>query len=423
MLMSKRSFVVKQSTRLYKESEPVALASQMELARQALLKKMFENKEVEHYIAKQILMELANGGDFSEIFLLKNTDERKELLYKFFAEFAQYGVCFDGWGSDSASIVTQKVVQGTNVVQLYTDVDCGNFAVSPQAHEIMYELPFLPVYLISASERIQNQLALVGRLDSVYKAELQFNRLQLQGLRQKMISNNTGLVAFVAQKYKTTSLCFEDLMQEGMVGLIKAVDRFDAERGNCFSTYAIFWIKQAVSRLIVKQDKVVPLPVALAEKSSPVFEAMRNTYLQHERWPTLVELKACCNLTEYEIKTISSYYQSTYVNEVSNDGDDDAMSMMEKMQQRQFTLPLERLIEIDLASYMNKVVATLPEKQANILNMRFGLKNHTEMTLQAVADHLQVTRERVRQIQNEALCKLKQQFGFDLMSFLEPNDT
>ena len=149
---------------------------------------------------------------------------------------------------------------------------------------------------------------------------------------------------------------------------------------------------------------------------------MRNTFLQQERWPTLAELKACCSLSEHEIKTISSYYQSTYVNDASND-DDNAMSVMEKMRQEQFTQPLDRLIETDLVSYMDRVVATLPEKHANILNMRFGLKNHTEMTLQAVADQLQVTRERVRQIQNEALGKLKQQFGFDLMLFLEPKDT
>jgi RNA polymerase primary sigma factor len=238
-----------------------------------------------------------------------------------------------------------------------------------------------------------------------------------------MIASNTGLVGFVAHKYKTVSLSFEDLMQEGMVGLIKAVDRFDPERGNCFSTYAIYWIRQAISRLIVKQDKVVPLPVALAEKSSPIFEAMRNTYLQHERWPTLAELKASCDLSEQDIKTISSYYQSTYLQDTSASEDDDGMLMMEKMQQQQFSQPLDDLIDTDLASYMDRAVATLPEKQATILAMRFGLKNHTEMTLQAVADQLQVTRERVRQIQNEALQKLKQQFGFDLMLFLEPNDT
>jgi len=322
-----------------------------------------------------------------------------------------------------AGIVDSNVVQEEGFVQLEAVYEADSVQLTSSAEHIMRGLHFLPVYLLDVSESVRTSPAWMGLLDPVYKTKLQCARFELKHLRQEMIASNTGLVAFVAHKYKTTSLSFDDLMQEGMVGLIKAVDRFDPERGNCFSTYAIFWIKQAISRLIVKQDKVVPLPVALAEKSSPVFEAMRSTYLQHERWPTLAELKACCDLTEQEIKTISSYYQSTYVPEMSSEEEDDGMSVMEKMQQQQFTQPLGQLIETDLVSYMSKAVASLPEKQATILAMRFGLKNHTEMTLQAVADQLQVTRERVRQIQNEALQKLRQQFGFDLMLFLEPNDT
>jgi RNA polymerase primary sigma factor len=137
----------------------------------------------------------------------------------------------------------------------------------------------------------------------------------------------------------------------------------------------------------------------------------------------LAELKACCDLSEQDIKVISSYYQSTYVMDMVSEEDDDGMSVMERMQQQQFSQPLDDVIDSDLVTYMDRAMATLPEKQATILSMRFGLKNHTEMTLQAVADQLQVTRERVRQIQNEALGKLKQQFGFDLILFLEPNDT
>lgn len=96
---------------------------------------------------------------------------------------------------------------------------------------------------------------------------------------------------------------------------------------------------------------------------------------------------------------------------------------MERMKQQQFALPLDDLIERNLGQYLDQAVSTLPEKEAAILSMRFGLKNQAEMTLQAVADQLQVSRERVRQIQNEALKKLKNQFGCDLMLFLEPNDS
>jgi len=421
--MSELCETVKQSASLASESEPVMLASRMEQARRQLSEILLQNNQVANHIARQLLADLRKGVDYSDILLVKNSDGYKQSLHGFLAEFEQCEEVFQDLYADYAATGSGNVVQHRDFVQVENAQSREAGGISARAHQLMHGLHFLPVYLLEVSERIQNKLGQAGALDPVYKTKLQCGRFELKHWRQEMIANNTGLVAFVAHKYKTTTLTFDDLMQEGMVGLIKAVDRFDPERGNCFSTYAIFWIKQAISRLIVKQDKVVPLPVALAEKSSPVFEAMRLSYLKHERWPTLAELKACCDLSEQEIKTISSYYQATYVQDASNDEEDDGMSVMERMQQRQFTQPLGELIETDLVSYMSKAVASLPEKQATILAMRFGLKNHTEMTLQAVADQLQVTRERVRQIQNEALQKLRQQFGFDLMLFLEPNDT
>lgn len=421
--MSELCETVKQSASLASESEPLMLASRMEQARRQLSEILLQNNQVANHIARQLLADLRKGVDYSDILLVKNSDGYKQSLHGFLAEFEQCEEVFQDLYADYAATGSGNVVQHRDFVQVENAQSREAGGISARAHQLMHGLHFLPVYLLEVSERIQNKLGQAGALDPVYKTKLQCGRFELKHWRQEMIANNTGLVAFVAHKYKTTTLTFDDLMQEGMVGLIKAVDRFDPERGNCFSTYAIFWIKQAISRLIVKQDKVVPLPVALAEKSSPVFEAMRQSYLKHERWPTLAELKACCDLSEQEIKTISSYYQATYVQDASNDEEDDGMSVMEKMQQRQFTQPLGELIETDLVSYMSKAVASLPEKQATILAMRFGLKNHTEMTLQAVADQLQVTRERVRQIQNEALQKLRQQFGFDLMLFLEPNDT
>lgn len=405
------------------ESEPVILAGRVEKSRRQLLDLLLENKEVAGFIVRQLLLDLKKGVDNSDILLVKNNDTYKNSLHRFVAEFAKQDAFFDNMLSDVRPVNRYNVVQDYNLVQVLSSMPIERIEVSPVAYEILRGLHFLSIYLVEVSEAVESKLGLLGKLEPGYKARLQRTREELKSRRQDMIASNTGLVAFVAHKYKTVSLSFDDLMQEGMVGLIKAVDRFDPERGNCFSTYAIYWIRQAISRLIVKQDKVVPLPVALAEKSSPIFEVMRTTYLQYERWPTLAELKASCDLSEHDIKTISSYYQSTYMNDAHANEDDDGMSMMEKMQQQQFNLPLEDLIDTDLVSYMDRAVATLPEKQAVILAMRFGLKNHTEMTLQAVADQLQVTRERVRQIQNEALQKLKQQFGFDLMLFLEPKDT
>ncbi len=305
------------------------------------------------------------------------------------------------------------IVQDNHFVQpANTSVD------NPPRQSELSSIHFFPALLIRVAEQIQAMPC-----DELgYKTKLVACRRNLQTIRQQIIADNTGLVAFVAYKHKNTTLSFDDLMQEGIVGLIKAVDRFDPNRGIRFSTYAIFWIKQAISRLIIKQEKVVRLPVALAEKASIVFEAMRSCYLEHNRWPNLPELQAQCELSLEEVKTISSYYQATHSLDASLTDENDDQTLMASLKQHQFALPLNELIANNLSLYLGKAVGSLPEKEATILNMRFGLKNQTEMTLQAVADQLHVTRERVRQIQNNALKTIKQQFGYDLMPFLEPND-
>lgn len=369
------------------DSEPSALAAQMEQARRRLVLLLHENDCARELILKRFFTGLDTGADCSEPMPAESPDDA-------------------------------KVVQDSHIVQLSN----LNNVEHDQTKTVLNSVHLLPVFLVDTANQVAQQLDANDVGVSEYRLRLKHASRELKSLRQQMIGANTGLVAFVAHKYKTSSLSFDDLMQEGMVGLIKAVDRFDPERGICFSTYAIYWIKQAISRLIVKQEKIVRLPVALAEKAASVFDAMRLCYLRHERWPSIAELKACCDLSEQEIKTISSYYQATHSLDAAIGDDDDNLDLMAKMQQHQFSQPLDELIDRDLAQYVDKAVASLPEKQAAILAMRFGLRDHTEMTLQAVADQLHVTRERVRQIQNEALKKLKQQFGFDLMLFLEPKD-
>ncbi|MBS3963744.1 MAG: sigma-70 family RNA polymerase sigma factor [Methylomonas sp.] len=401
------------------ESEPVILASQVEYNRLNLLALLLNLPDVSARIASELHAILQHGADASEIILIKNAEPYRAQLQQFLTLYAGHST---HQTQASHTGMRENPVQARNPVQLHATASAES-DVSAALIAILEKLHFLPVYLLTTSDALLKSPDRLTGVDAQSLHAIKQHRNKLNRLRQDMISSNTGLVAFVAHKYKTVTLSFEDLMQEGMVGLIKAVDRFDPDRGICFSTYAIYWIRQAISRLIVKQDKAVPLPVALAEKASAVFEAMRLCYLEKERWPTLDELKACCELTEQEIKTISSYYQATHSLDSRTDDEEDDIDELANMQQRQFALPLEQLIDRDLVDYVDKAVATLPEKQAAILTMRFGLKNNAEMTLQAVADHLHVTRERVRQIQNDALTKLKQQFGFDLMIFLEPNDT
>lgn len=375
------------STAVVSETEPLALAMQLEQARQHLLLLLLEDDQASTVLHEQCLCHLNDGQDISDLI------------------------------RDNAADAI--VVQNSSFVQIDSHQTAASLLDSAAARSLLFNLHFAPGFLIEVSA-----LCLATTDGSDYSARLASARQNLQRLRQQMIAANMGLVAFVAHKQKTTALGFDDLLQEGVVGLIKAVERFDPYRGFQFSTYAMPWIKQAISRLIVKQEKTVRLPVSLAEKAGAVFEAMRKSYLQTERWPSVEQLKTLCDLSEDEIKTIRSYYQATHsLDSASESEEDEGQTLMARMKQQQFAQPLDELIEHNLTQYLDQVMATLPDKEATILTLRFGLKNHTEMTLQAIADQLQVSRERVRQIQNEALKKLKNQFGCDLMLFLEPNDS
>ncbi|MDI1291518.1 MAG: RNA polymerase sigma factor RpoD/SigA [Methylobacter sp.] len=372
-------------------AEPLVLAMNLEQARLNLHLLLLEEDQATLLLLKHCLSQLDNGLDIWEMV------------------------------SDKTS--PQIIVQGVDFVQSNLVQTMQSLLNNPVARSSLLSLRFLSNFLIEVSDLCQSILYHDSAFTS-YLHKLDQAAQTLKVARQKMIAGNTGLVAFVAYKQKTTVLSFDDLVQEGVIGLIKAVDRFDPYRGFQFSTYAIPWIKQAISRLIVKQEKIVRLPVALAERACAVFEAMRNAYQQTERWPSVEQLKLLCDLSEDEIKTIRNYYQATHsLDEVRDNAEEEGQALMARMKQQQFALPMDDLIERNLRQYLDRVVATLPEKEAAILNMRFGLKNHTETTLQVIADQLQVSRERVRQIQNEALKKLKNQFGCDLALFLEPNDS
>lgn len=389
--MPEAALTIARSSARLSETEPLALAMNMEQARQDLLLLLLTEDDASTVLLERCLFHLEQDVDISEIV----SDRSAEAI----------------------------IVQGLNFVQPNLSHSVHYLLENPVSRFSLFNLHFLPGFLIEVAETYLTTCH-PKSIFSDYRLKLTQAAQTLQRLRQQMIAANIGLAAFVAHKHKTTVLSFDDLLQEGVIGLIKGVDRFDPHRGFQFSTYALPWIKQAISRLIVKQEKIVRLPVALAERACAVFEAMRNTYLQTERWPSVEQLKTLCDLSEDEIKTIRSYYQATHsLDATAETEEDDGPTLMAGMKQQQFALPLDELVEHNLSQYLDHVVATLPAKEAAILTMRFGLKNHTEMTLQAIADQLQVSRERVRQLQNEALKKLKKQFGCDLMLFLEPNDS
>jgi RNA polymerase primary sigma factor len=366
-------------------------ASVMEQHRSELQSAIFNNEPAYNLLADLFFQHQTNDIDISEIINTKYQDDN---------------VVQDD------SFVQQTPKQMTQ--QLSHIFDRNAFG----ADTILQAQHFLPGFLIQVSEMIW----MSSQLDKQFRQLIKNLSTKLQNQRQQLVMDNSKLVGFIARKYAPTSLPFSDVLQEGTLGLIKAVDRYDPRRDIRFSTYASYWIRQTISRLVVRQEKIVRLPFGLAERASTVFDIMRTCYITENRWPTVNEIKNQCDLTEKEINTIISFYQATQTTSTVENSDNETVDIMEKLEQHQFKQPLDTLTESNLNDYLNQAVDSLSEKEASILTLRFGLKNHQEMTLQAVAEQMHVTRERIRQIQNEALRKLKQNFGFELSLYLEPND-
>lgn len=319
--------------------------------------------------------------------------------------------------TDTAHWPDQDIAPDENPARTGASAGTGKSMVAMDLQTAGNRRPQL-LQLLRTAERLENLLDRHCPGQDQYCRDLRTRRLCLAKLRQDMIAGNFRLVGFIACRYHS-NLGFEDLLQEGNVGLIKAVDRFDPGRGIRFSTYAVFWIRQAISRLIIKQEKSVRLPVPLAEKAATVYEILRKTHLENGHWPSVMEIQDRCGLSADDINMICRYYLATNSLEAAQEN---GQTLLDGLKQQQFRQPLHQLIDDNLRTLIAHVVAELPDKESTILVMRFGLRNHSEMTLQAIAEQLHLTRERVRQIQNQALSKLKLQFAGELQPFLDSND-
>ncbi|MDT8406716.1 MAG: RNA polymerase sigma factor RpoD/SigA [Methylococcales bacterium] len=298
---------------------------------------------------------------------------------------------------------------------------------TPEAREscraALLEVHFLPNFLRHVALACLHQLKVAGVLAAEGHLALALSgqlRIMSQS-RQAMVSGNLRLVTFVARQYANPNSSFGDLVQEGTVGLIKSVDRYDWRRAVRFSTYAIYWIKQTISRAMVRQEKMVRLPYNIAAKAAAVFETMNDWLVKNNRWPSIDELVQVCGLPAEEVKAIVENYQPTVsLNSAVNADEDDQPEMITMLEQNHYPQPLTELANATLRDFLRQAVNTLPAREAEIINSRFGLDNNYEMTLQDIADQMSLTRERVRQIQNSALAKLKANFSTELADFLEP---
>lgn len=236
--------------------------------------------------------------------------------------------------------------------------------------------------------------------------------------RKQLATANSGLVLFIANQYKGGFMEFEDLVQEGQTGLLKAVDKFDYRLGFQFSTYASYWIRQAISRSLTRSERVVRLPFGQMSAISKVYRAKDDFIMQHGREPSRQELADFSELSLDEINNVLAISQNVVPLEPLDEDDDDTVAPIAFLEQNSFQHAFNKMAESELSYLIQNAISGLSEREAQVLCSRFGMNHEDEMTFQEIGAQLNLTRERVRQIQVAALNKIKNSYGEELMSFL-----
>lgn len=227
-----------------------------------------------------------------------------------------------------------------------------------------------------------------------------------QSAKNELVEANLRLVVSLARHYQGCGLSYQDLIQEGNIGLIKAAEKFDVSKGFRFSTYASWWIKQALSRAIADQSRTIRIPVHMTENINKFKKTERELLNQLNREPKIKEIADAMGISEKQAKEIQSYIVEPTSLDIQV-GDDDDTTIGSFIEDTHFINPESAYIKESNGDIVNAVLDTLSDREANILRLRFGIGGKKAMTLEEVGKEYGLTRERIRQIEAKALRKLR----------------
>ena len=263
---------------------------------------------------------------------------------------------------------------------------------------------------INIDDPVRMYLREIGRIDLLtYDEELELAKKILKGdeeAKQKLAEANLRLVVSIAKKYVGRGMLFLDLIQEGNMGLIKAVEKFDYEKGFKFSTYATWWIRQSITRAIADQARTIRIPVHMVETINKLIRTSRHLLQRLGREPTPEELSEELELPIDKVMEIQKIAQDPVSLETPI-GEEDDSHLGDFIQDEDSPAPQDAAAYTLLKEQLEEVMSTLTPREAKVLRLRFGLNDGKARTLEEVGKEFDVTRERIRQIEAKALRKLR----------------